>query len=211
LRQLVINQLVEGRRATVTVTSCPALPRSTVSWARPPGLVSFSAAIRSSAVSVPRLDVRRLHLSGPMASCQMVVDRPPCETFPMPGESTTRLEFHSVTPRMVVRDAAGAVEFLRSAFGAIGHTQPSRPAEMRIGDSVVMVSQAGDREVFPAFLYIYVDDAENVYRRALAAGAVSVEEPWVTPYGDRRAMVRDVFGNLYQIATRNDTTTPSTP
>ena len=57
-----------------------------------------------------------------------------------------------------------------------------------------------DGPVFPAFLYIYVDDAECVYRRALAAGAVSVEEPWDTPYGDRRAMVREVFGNLYQIA-----------
>jgi PhnB protein len=74
---------------------------------------------------------------------------------------------------------------------------------MRIGDSVVIVSQAGDRAVFPAFLYIYVDDAESVYRRALAANAVSVEEPRDTPYGDRRAMVRDVFGNVYQIATRN--------
>jgi PhnB protein len=47
-----------------------------------------------------------------------------------------------------------------------------------------------------------------VYRRALAANAVSVEEPRDTPYGDRRAMVRDVFGNVYQIATRNDTTAP---
>jgi PhnB protein len=64
------------------------------------------------------------------------------------------------------------------------------------------------REIFPAFLYIYVDDTDGTYRRALAAGAVSVEEPWDTPYGDRRAMVRDVFGNLYQIATRNDTATP---
>jgi PhnB protein len=111
--------------------------------------------------------------------------------------------FHSVTPRMVVRDAAAAVEFLRSVFGATGRVEANRPAEMRIGDSVVMVSQAGDRAVFPAFLYIYVDDAESVYRRALAANAVSVEEPRDTPYGDRRAMVRDVFGNVYQIATRN--------
>jgi uncharacterized glyoxalase superfamily protein PhnB len=73
---------------------------------------------------------------------------------------------------------------------------------------VVLVSASGDREIFPAFLYIYVDDADGTYRRALAAGAVRVEEPWDTPYGDRRAMVRDVFGNLYQIATRNDTPTP---
>ncbi|TSE00164.1 VOC family protein [Skermania sp. ID1734] len=104
---------------------------------------------------------------------------------------------------MVVSDAAGAVEFLRSAFRATGDAETNRPAEIRIGDSLVMVSQAGEREVFPAFLYIYVDDVEAVYRRALAAGAVKVEAPWDTPYGDRRAMVRDVFGNVYQIATRN--------
>jgi uncharacterized glyoxalase superfamily protein PhnB len=65
-----------------------------------------------------------------------------------------------------------------------------------------MVSQAGEREVFPAFLYVYVDDADAVYQRALGAGAVSVEAPWDTPYGDRRAMVRDTFGNLFQIANR---------
>ncbi|OBA78279.1 bleomycin resistance protein [Mycobacterium sp. 1164966.3] len=109
---------------------------------------------------------------------------------------------------MVVNDVPAAVEFLRSAFGATGHAVADRPAEVRIGNSVVMVSQADDRAVFPAFLYIYVENAEDVYRRALAAGAFTVEEPLDTPYGDRRAMVRDLFGNVYQIATRNDATRP---
>jgi uncharacterized glyoxalase superfamily protein PhnB len=107
---------------------------------------------------------------------------------------------------MVVSDAAAAVEFLRTVFAATGHTEPNRPAEMRIGDSVVMVSEAGQREIFPAFLYVYVDDADRTYRDALGAGAASVEAPWDTEYGDRRAMVRDAFGNLFQIAKRNDTT-----
>lgn len=109
---------------------------------------------------------------------------------------------------MVVTDVDAAVEFLRSTFSATGHAHANRPAEIRIGDSVVMVSQADDRAVFPAFLYIYVDDADRVYRQALTAGAFTLEEPWDTPYGDRRAMIRDVFGNFYQIATRNGTTTP---
>src|SRR5262249_3110481 len=65
--------------------------------------------------------------------------------------------------------------------------------------SVVLVTAAGDREVFPAFLYVYVGDADAVYARALAAGATSLEEPFDTPYGDRRAMVRDPFGNVWQI------------
>ena len=63
-----------------------------------------------------------------------------------------------------------------------------------------MVSPAGERDLFPAFLYVYVDDADAAYRRALDAGAHSLEEPVETPYGDRRAMVRDPFGNVFQIA-----------
>ena len=108
----------------------------------------------------------------------------------------------SVTPRMVVSDAAAAAAFLRAVFGATGEAGDGRPAEMRIGDSVVMVSAAGQREPFPAFLYVYVDDADEAFRRALGAGAVSLEEPFETPYGDRRAMVRDPWGNVFQIARR---------
>ena len=73
---------------------------------------------------------------------------------------------------------------------------------MRVGDSLVMVTEAGEREVFPAFLYMYVDDADRTYTRAIAAGAASLEQPLDTPYGDRRAMVRDPFGNVFQIAHR---------
>ncbi len=103
---------------------------------------------------------------------------------------------------MVVSDTAAAVEFLRATFGATGETNVDRPAEVQIGDSLVMVSTAGEREAFPAFLYVYVDDADTTYRRALTAGATTIEEPVDTPYGDRRAMVRDPFGNVYQVATR---------
>ena len=110
--------------------------------------------------------------------------------------------YQSVTPRMVVSDAAGAVEFLRATFDAVGEVEVGRPAEVRIGDSLVMVTPADEREPFPAFLYVYVEDADLVYRRALDAGAVSVEAPLDTPYGDRRAMVRDPFGNVFQIAHR---------
>ena len=103
---------------------------------------------------------------------------------------------------MVVADVAAQVEFLRVVFDASGEVHPDRPAEIRIGDSLVMVTSAGEREPFSAFLYVYVDDAGSTYRRALDAGAVSLEEPLDTPYGDRRAMVRDPFGNVFQIAHR---------
>jgi len=115
------------------------------------------------------------------------------KTVPRPG-------FRSVTPRIVVADAAAQIAFLRAVFDATGEHHADRPAEMRIGDSVVMVTSAGLRELFPAFLYVYVENADAVYARALAAGATSIEKPLDTPYGDRRAMVRDPFGNLWQIA-----------
>ena len=103
---------------------------------------------------------------------------------------------------MVVSDVAGAVQFLRSTFDAIGDIPGGRPAEMRIGGSLVMVTPAGERELFPALLYVYVADLDESYRRAVAAGAETLEAPVNTRYGDRRAMVRDPYGNVFQIAPR---------
>jgi PhnB protein len=116
--------------------------------------------------------------------------------------------FRSVTPRMFVDDVAEQVDFLRAVFDARGEVHADRPAEVGIGDSLVMVGTAREREPFPAFLYVYVDDADARYRRALDAGAVSLEAPFDTPYGDRRAMVRDRFGNVYQIAHHLDEARP---
>ena len=114
-----------------------------------------------------------------------------------------RSGFRSVTPRIVVDDVAAQVDFLRAVFGATGTVEPGRPAEMRIGDSLIMVSSTTDRDAFPAFLYIYVDDVEQTHERALGSGAMTLEAPLDTPYGDRRAMVRDPFGNVFQIARQN--------
>ncbi len=124
----------------------------------------------------------------------------------MTAPSALPTGFHSVTPRLVVRDAVAQVAFLRAVFDATGEVQRDRPSEIRVGDSLVMVSQAGERDLFPAFLYVYVDDADAAYRRAMDAGAQSVEEPLHTPYGDRRAMVRDPLGNIFQIAHRERAT-----
>ena len=88
----------------------------------------------------------------------------------MPAETERPAGFHSVTPRMVVGDVAAEVEFLRAVFDALGDLHAGRPAEIRIGDSLVMVSPAGERDLFPVFLYVYVDDADSAYRRPLAAG-----------------------------------------
>jgi uncharacterized glyoxalase superfamily protein PhnB len=109
--------------------------------------------------------------------------------------------WHNVTPRLVVEDTARLIEFLRNAFGAKGVFRSDRPSVLRIGDSNVMVSGVGPREVMPSFLYLYVDDTDATYQRALAAGAKSLEEPQDLPYGDRRAMLEDPCGNVWQIAT----------
>jgi uncharacterized glyoxalase superfamily protein PhnB len=108
----------------------------------------------------------------------------------------------TVIPRVITDDVAGLVGFLKIVFGAIGELQSGAPTEMRIGDSVVMVSDGGGaREAMPAFLYVYVENADETYQRAIAAGAQSIERPADMPYGDRRAMVRDSWGNVWQIAT----------
>jgi PhnB protein len=109
--------------------------------------------------------------------------------------------FHTITPRLVADDVEVLIAFLKTAFGAAGDLPGEGPAQLRIGDSLVMVSEFGPRESTEAFLYLYVEDADATYQRAIDAGAVSLEAPADMPYGDRRAMIRDPGGNVWQIAT----------
>jgi len=120
----------------------------------------------------------------------------------MAGKPETPEGFHTVTPRIVVEDAARFVAFLEQVFRATGGFQAAAPSQIRIGDSLLLVSASGEREAFPAFLYVYVEDADATVRRALDAGATSLEAVWDTPYGDRRGMVKDPWGNVWQVATR---------
>jgi uncharacterized glyoxalase superfamily protein PhnB len=109
----------------------------------------------------------------------------------------------TVIPRIFTSDVEGLADFLREVFDAVGETHPDRPAELRIGDSMVMVSDGGRvRGAMPAFLYVYVADADAAYGRAVSAGALTLEAPTDTAYGDRRATVQDPWSNIWQIATR---------
>ncbi|MGH9096559.1 MAG: VOC family protein [Acidimicrobiales bacterium] len=110
--------------------------------------------------------------------------------------------YRTVTPRVFVDDVERAVTFLRTVFDAAADIQSGRPTDVHIGDSVVIVSSTAEREAFPAFLYVYVENAEVAYQRAIDAGATSIEPPLDTPYGDRRAMFSDAFDNIYQVAHR---------
>jgi uncharacterized glyoxalase superfamily protein PhnB len=120
----------------------------------------------------------------------------------MTGERFVPSGWPRVIPRIIVGDVAGLVQFLREVFGATGDVPDGAPAALSIGRSVIMVSDGGGvRRDTPAFLYVYVDDADATYARALARGAKSIEAPLDMPYGDRRAMVEDRWGNTWQIAT----------
>ncbi len=112
--------------------------------------------------------------------------------------------WHTVTPRLFAKDPAKLVDFLKHAFGATGGFRDDGPTDVRIGDSIVMVSGTDFRGATEAFLYLYLDDTDAAYRRALEAGASSLEAPQDMFYGDRRAMVKDPFGNTWQIATHKE-------
>ncbi len=109
--------------------------------------------------------------------------------------------WHCLTPRIVTDDLGGLVEFLRRTFGATGAVRTDRPTVLRIGDSMLMISGSGARPCMPVFLHVYIEDVHATHARAVEAGASILEEPRDTPYGDRRAMVEDRWGNVWQLAT----------
>ncbi len=110
--------------------------------------------------------------------------------------------WHTVTPRIVVHEAERLVDLIKHVFGASGEYRQAIPSEVWIGDSVIMISDDGIRSAMPAFLYVYVRDVDATFGRALDAGAIALEEPADMPYGDRRCMVEDNWGNIWQVASR---------
>ncbi len=118
--------------------------------------------------------------------------------------------YHTVTPYLTVANARAEIEFLKRAFGA--HTTEAlseesdgtiRHAELKIGDSMLMLGQARDQWTpRPTGLYLYVENCDAWYKRAMAAGAKSLMEPADQFYGDRNAGVEDPEGNYWWIGTR---------
>ena len=114
--------------------------------------------------------------------------------------------YRTVTPYLVVSDADAELAFLKAAFGATEVDCQRNPdnrvmhAEMKIGDSLVMLGQAGGRWTpRPAALYLWVDNVDATYARALEAGATSESEPEDKPYGHRNAGVIDQNGITWWI------------
>ena len=124
------------------------------------------------------------------------------------GESHVPKGLFSVNPYLHPRRAEPLITFLKRAFGATEVAKYASPdgvvhhAVIRVGDSIIEMGEAHDKyQTMPAMFYLYVPDMESVYRRAVAAGAKSFQEPADQPYGDRTAAVADAFGNKWYIAT----------
>jgi uncharacterized glyoxalase superfamily protein PhnB len=116
--------------------------------------------------------------------------------------------YHTVTPYLTVADAAAQIAFLEKAFGAqknYSHNDPDgtvRHAEVKVGDSMVMIGQAREQwKARPSNYYLYVEKVDDWYKRAIQAGAKSLEAPKDQFYGDRSAGVEDPNGNYWWIAT----------
>ena len=117
-------------------------------------------------------------------------------------------EYHKVTPYLLVQGADSLIDFLEKAFDAKETARMNMPnggighAEVRLGDSVIMLADAhGEYKPLQNGIYLYVDDCDAAYKRALEAGATSMMQPSDQFYGDRSATVKDQFGNHWYIAT----------
>jgi len=115
--------------------------------------------------------------------------------------------FHTITPYLIVSDASRLIDFIRKSFNAteIDRFETDNTilhAILQIGDSKIMISDSNQNmKPMPCFLYLYVDNVDETFQRAIAAGAISMREPTDEFYGDRGAGVLDFAGNNWYIAT----------
>jgi uncharacterized glyoxalase superfamily protein PhnB len=122
--------------------------------------------------------------------------------------------YHSVTPNLVVKGAVKLIDFMKQAFGADEAFRMPAPsgeimhAEVRIGDSVIMLNDAMRQQPITSSLFLYVTDVDRIYQQALKAGGTSLVEPANMFWGDRMAQVQDPFGNQWSIATHVEDVPP---
>ncbi len=118
--------------------------------------------------------------------------------------------YSSVSPYLVVSGARGVIDFIVEVFGGTALRRYEMPdgsimhAEVQVDDTVIMLGEAGGAwPADPASMHVYVEDVDETYRRALAAGATSVQEPDRREDDpDRRGGVKDPAGNTWWIATQ---------
>jgi PhnB protein len=117
--------------------------------------------------------------------------------------------FHTVTPYLIISNAAQWIDFVKQAFGAEEHFRAKRPgakdiimhAEVKIGDSIIELADANpEYPAMPSTLLLRVEDPDAVYNRALEAGATVMQPITDAPYGSRGGTVLDVAGNRLHIS-----------
>jgi len=132
--------------------------------------------------------------------------------------------YHTITPILTVQDAAQAIEFYREAFGAQERYRMPTPdgkavahAEMKIGDSLFMLGgEMPGQECkspqalggTPVGLYIYVEDVDKAFDRAVAAGAVVKQSVQDMFWGDRMGSVADPSGHIWTLGTHVEDVSP---
>ena len=130
--------------------------------------------------------------------------------------------YHSVTPYLIIKGAADAIEFYKKAFGAtelfrMEHQGQVGHAELKIGDSPIMLAdeQPGMGYVSPktlggtpVSLMIYVEDVDTIYNQAIKSGGEEVKALQDQFYGDRSGTLKDPFGHVWTVATHKEDVTP---
>ena len=118
-------------------------------------------------------------------------------------------DYSTVSPYLIVAGASATIDFLQQVFAATELRRFPDPsgklmhAEVRIGDTVVMIADGAEGwPPVPSYVHVYVSDVDAIYKRALAAGATSVQEPVKKDDEDKRGGVKDAGGTTWWIATR---------
>lgn len=131
--------------------------------------------------------------------------------------------YHTVTPYIICKGAAAALDYYKKAFGATELMRYGGPdgqighAEIKIGDSVIMLADEFPQMKAlspqtvggtPVSLMLYVDDVDTVFKRALAAGGQEVHPLQDKFYGDRTGTLTDPFGHMWSVSTHKEDVPP---
>lgn len=131
--------------------------------------------------------------------------------------------YRSITPYLIVKNAADAIAFYKKAFEAAEKFRINTPdgrvahSEMTIGDSVIMLADEcpekgahapGTSGASPIMMHLYVKDVDKMTEQAIAAGAIVIRPVGNQFYGDRSGMLRDPFGHVWNLSTHIEDVSP---
>jgi len=130
--------------------------------------------------------------------------------------------YHSISPSLTCKNAASAIEFYKSVFGATEIMRMPGPggvimhAELRIGDSVIflndeipgMAAAPSGSSINPVYLFLYTEDVDSVYNRAISMGSKTTMPVTNMFWGDRYGKFNDPFGHSWGVATHVEDVSP---